>query len=68
MSSVRWDAEIAEVYDETYAAMFEPSVLGPMADVLAELAGGGPALGGLGPDALHLRQRAPGRGVEKLAG
>jgi hypothetical protein len=39
MSSVRWDAEIAEVCDETYAAMFEPSVLGPMADVLAELAG-----------------------------
>jgi hypothetical protein len=30
MSSVRWDAEIAEVYDETYAAMVEPSVLGPM--------------------------------------
>lgn len=44
MSSVRWDAEIAEVYDETYAAIFEPPVLGPMADVLAELAGGGPAL------------------------
>jgi hypothetical protein len=35
MSSIRWDAEIADVYDETYAAMFEPSVLGPMADVLA---------------------------------
>jgi len=44
MSSVRWDAEIADVYDETYAAMFQPSVLGPMADVLAELAGGGAAL------------------------
>jgi hypothetical protein len=29
MSSIRWDAEIADVYDETYAAMFEPSVLGP---------------------------------------
>jgi hypothetical protein len=37
MSSIRWDAEIADVYDETYAAIFEPSVLGPMADVLAEL-------------------------------
>jgi hypothetical protein len=36
MSSIRWDAEIADVYDETYAAIFEPSVLGPMADVLAE--------------------------------
>jgi hypothetical protein len=44
MSSIRWGAEIADVYDETYAAMFEPSVLGPMADVLAELAGSGAAL------------------------
>jgi len=44
MSSVWSDADIADVYDETYAAMFGPSVLGPVADVLAELAGGGPAL------------------------
>ena len=68
MSSVRWDAEIAEVYDETYAAMFEPSVLGPMADVLAELAGGGPALEfaiGTGRVALPLSARGiPVRGIE----
>jgi SAM-dependent methyltransferase len=68
MSSVRWDAEIAEVYDETYAAMFEPSVLGPMADVLAELADGGPALEfaiGTGRVALPLSARGiPVRGIE----
>ena len=44
MSSVTWDREWAEVYDRIYAAMFEPSVLGPMVGVLAGLAGGGPAL------------------------
>ena len=44
MGSVTWDSEIAEVYDETYAAMFEPAVLDPMVGVLAELAGDGPAL------------------------
>ena len=68
MSSIRWDAEIAEVYDETYAAMFEPSVLGPMADVLAELAGGGAALEfaiGTGRVALPLSARGiPVRGIE----
>jgi hypothetical protein len=68
MSSVRWDADIADVYDETYAAMFEPSVLGPMADVLAELAGGGPALEfaiGTGRVALPLSARGVlVRGIE----
>jgi SAM-dependent methyltransferase len=68
MSSIRWDAEIADVYDETYAAMFEPSVLGPMADVLAELAGGGTALEfaiGTGRVALPLSARGiPVRGIE----
>jgi SAM-dependent methyltransferase len=44
MGSIIWDREIAEVYDETYAALFEPSVVGPMAGLLAELARGGPAL------------------------
>lgn len=38
MDSITWGPEIAEVYDETYAARFEPSVLGPIADLLAELA------------------------------
>ena len=44
MSSVTWDAEIAGVYDDAYAALFEPSVLGPMTGLLAELARGGPAV------------------------
>ncbi len=44
MGSITWGAEIAEVYDEAYAARFAPSVLGPMVGLLAGLAGGGPAL------------------------
>src|SRR5205814_1945662 len=44
MGSVVWGREIAEVYDATYAAKFEASVLEPMIDVLVELARGGPAL------------------------
>jgi SAM-dependent methyltransferase len=44
MGSVMWEPELAEVYDETYAAMFGPAVLGPMTGVLAELARGGRAL------------------------
>jgi SAM-dependent methyltransferase len=44
MGSIIWGREMAEVYDQTYRAKFEPSVLGPVVDVLAELAGGGPAL------------------------
>ena len=44
VGSVMWHKEIAEVYDETSAAMFEPAVLDPMVDVLAELAGDGAAL------------------------
>jgi SAM-dependent methyltransferase len=39
-----WGREIAEVYDRTYSAMAQPSVVQPMVDVLAELAGGGPTL------------------------
>jgi SAM-dependent methyltransferase len=44
MSSVIWDAEIAGIYDDAYAALFEPLVLGPMTALLAELARGGPAV------------------------
>jgi predicted dehydrogenase/SAM-dependent methyltransferase len=44
MASIVWGREIAEVHDEVHRAKFEPSVLGPMVDLLAELAGGGPAL------------------------
>jgi ubiquinone/menaquinone biosynthesis C-methylase UbiE len=44
MGSITWDRDVAEVYDATYSAMFEPSVLDPTVDRLAELAQGGPAL------------------------
>ena len=44
MGSITWGQEVAEVYDKTYAAKFEPSVLDPIVDLLAELARGGPAL------------------------
>lgn len=44
MASVMWDAELAAVYDDVYAGQAEPSVVGPAAGVLAELAGGGAAL------------------------
>ena len=68
MGSVTWDSEIAEVYDETYAAMFEPAVLDPLVGVLAELAGDGPALEfavGTGRVAIPLSARGiPVRGVE----
>ena len=39
MGSITWGRDLAEVYDETYSAMFEPSVLSPIVDLLAELAG-----------------------------
>jgi SAM-dependent methyltransferase len=68
MASITWDAEVAGVYDKTYAAMFGPSVLGPVTAVLAELAGGGPALefaSGTGRVALALSARGvPVRGLE----
>jgi SAM-dependent methyltransferase len=44
VGSITWGRDIAEVYDETYAAMFAPEVVDPMVDLLAELAGDGPAL------------------------
>ena len=44
MGSIVWDREIAEIYDETYAAQFDLSVLETMLDLLSALAQGGPAL------------------------
>jgi hypothetical protein len=44
MGSIIRDSEVAEVYDKTYAASFEPSVLDPEVGALADLARGGPAL------------------------
>ncbi|GAB3256830.1 class I SAM-dependent DNA methyltransferase [Nocardioides dilutus] len=43
-SSDYWDAETAARYDDSSAFMFEPDVLDPAVDFLAELAGEGPAL------------------------
>jgi len=44
MSSIIWDRDVAEVYDQTYRAMFEPSVLDPIVELLAGLARAGPVL------------------------
>ena len=44
MGSIMWERDVAEVYDQTYRPKFEPSVLDPIVDLLAGLAGGGPAL------------------------
>ena len=61
MGSVVWGREMAEVYDATYAAMEEPSVVDPMVDLLAQLVGPGAALEfaiGTGRIALPLSARA----------
>ena len=55
-----WDQDIAEVYDAIYTAKFDETVLRPMVDLLAELAGDGPALElavGTGRVALPLSKR-----------
>ncbi|NHN54693.1 class I SAM-dependent methyltransferase [Calidifontibacter sp. DB0510] len=55
-----WDEDTARRYDETSAEMFDPSVLDPAVDVLAELAGHGPALEfaiGTGRVGIPLRDR-----------
>jgi len=60
MGTVRWGKEVAEAYDRTSAAMFDPAVLDPAVDLLAELAGEGPALElaiGTGRVALPLTER-----------
>ena len=44
MGLVTWGREMAEVYDATYRAQFEPAILAPVVDLLAEFASGGPAL------------------------
>jgi len=44
MGSIMWDRDVAEVYDQTYRAKFGPSVLDPIVDLLAGLAGDGPVL------------------------
>lgn len=44
MPSITWGREIAEVYDRTSAAMFEPDMVDPVVDMLVDLARGGRAL------------------------
>ena len=67
-SSDIWDAETAERYDETSAFMFDPDVLDPVVDFLADLAAGGQALEfaiGTGRVALPLIDRGiPVSGIE----
>jgi SAM-dependent methyltransferase len=68
VGSITWGQDVAGVYDLTYAAMFEPSVIDPTVDLLAELAGGGRALElavGTGRVALPLSARGvPVHGIE----
>jgi SAM-dependent methyltransferase len=63
--------EVAALYDATSASMFDPEVLGPTVDVLAELAGDGAALElgvGTGRVALPLAARGvPVCGIELSA-
>jgi len=67
-SSDVWGEETAERYDETSAEKFAPEVLGPTVDLLAELAGEGPALEfaiGTGRVAVALAERGvPVTGIE----
>ena len=68
MASITWGPDIAEIYDATYAALFDPSVVAPIVDVLASLAERGPVLElavGTGRVALPLAARGiPVHGIE----
>jgi len=60
MAAITWGRDVAERYDVTSAERFDPVVLDPTVDLLAELAGDGPALElaiGTGRVALPLRAR-----------
>jgi SAM-dependent methyltransferase len=63
-----FDERVASRYDESSADMFDPAVVDPVVDLLAELAGGGRALElgiGTGRIALPLAQRGvPVHGIE----
>jgi SAM-dependent methyltransferase len=63
-----WDERDASQYDATSAHMFDPRVLGPTVDFLADVAGGGAALEfaiGTGRVAIPLHQRGvPVYGIE----
>jgi len=68
MASITWGPDIAEVYDETYTAGFDPATLDPVVDFLADLARGRPAVEfavGTGRVALPLAERGiPVQGIE----
>jgi SAM-dependent methyltransferase len=68
VGAIEWGPELAESYDTTNSALFDPSVLGPMTGLLAELARGGRALElavGTGRVALALSAAGvPVRGLE----
>ena len=60
VGSITWGKDIAEAYDTTSAAMYDPAILDPAVRLLAELADGGPALEfaiGTGRVALPLREQ-----------
>ena len=60
MGSTIWAADVAKAYDATSAAMYEPAVLDPTVDLLAEFADGGRPLElaiGTGRVALPLSDR-----------
>lgn len=67
-SSDLWDEDTAERYEDSSAEMFAPEVLDPAVDVLARLAGAGPALEfaiGTGRVAIPLVRRGiPVTGIE----
>jgi SAM-dependent methyltransferase len=71
VGTVTWGEDIAAAYDAVHAAKFAPAVLQPMVDLLAELAGDGPALElaiGTGRVALPLSRRGvPVHGIELSA-
>jgi Methyltransferase domain len=71
VSSDVWDEEAAAVYDEEAADMFTPEIVGPAVDLLAGLAGPGPALEfaiGTGRIAIPLLRRGvPVAGIELSA-
>jgi SAM-dependent methyltransferase len=68
MGAIVWDHEIAEVYDTVYAIEADSSVVNPMVELLAELAGDGRVLEfamGTGRIALPLSARGfPVYGIE----
>lgn len=70
-SSDLWDAETAQRYEADSAHMYDPAVLDPAVDLLARLAGDGPALElaiGTGRVALPLAARGvPVTGIELSA-